>query len=227
MSNRRMDRDDYSSHDRDGEAVVVAAATLRPPEPRHDLSKPHDPAHAEDRMLIFWRVFGGTILSIIALMAVTLYNNVTSNINDLRTELNRANEARSELVKKEEFNTRTQSMWNRVQDLQDLRLMLTTLKEQVATLSEKRGDLKSVQEKLTAIDQRVKAAEDDHRTVAQSQIALSMLEQKLASREAQIKTLEDDRKELAKQLQEIRERVAKVEGITEVKPMPKTGAAKN
>ena len=58
---------------------------------------------------MFWRVFGGTILSIFALVAVTLYNNQTNTINELRSEVNRSNEARAELVKKEEFNSRTQT----------------------------------------------------------------------------------------------------------------------
>ena len=36
------------------------------------------------------------------------------------------------------------------------------------------------------------------------------------------KAAEDERKELSKQLLELRERLAKVEGVTEVKPMPKS-----
>ena len=37
-------------------------------------------------MSLFWRVFGGTILSIVALAAVTLYNNLSNGISDLRAE---------------------------------------------------------------------------------------------------------------------------------------------
>ena len=48
----------------------------------------------------------------------------------------------------------------------------------------------------------------------------------LAGREAQLKNMEDDRKEMARQLQELRERLAKVEGVTEVKPMPKSAVPK-
>ena len=37
----------------------------------------------------------------------------------------------------------------------------------------------------------------------------------------------DDRKEMTRQLQELRERLAKVEGVTETKPMPKTPSKKD
>ena len=40
----------------------------------------------------------------------------------------------------------------------------------------------------------------------------------------QLKSAEEDRKDMVKQLQELRERLAKVEGVTEVKPMAKSTA---
>ena len=48
----------------------------------------------EEKISIFWRVFGGTILSIVALAVITLYNSISSNISDLRNEVNREREAR-------------------------------------------------------------------------------------------------------------------------------------
>ena len=63
-------------------------------------------------------------------------------------------------------------------------------------------------------------------TIFKAELAISTLEQKAAAREAQLKAAEDDRRELTKQVQELRERLAKVEGVTEVKPMPKSVAGK-
>jgi DNA repair exonuclease SbcCD ATPase subunit len=221
VNTRRPDRDDVDTMDgRDQEAIVLAAGTLRTGESRSQ-------AHPEERLSLFWRVFGGTILSIGALVAVTLYNNLTSNINELRSEVNRVNEARADLVKKEEFSARTQNMWDRIQNLQELRVTVTSLKEQVSTYSEKQANQKNVRDQVAIIEQRLKSAEDDHKAMAKAELAISTLEQKAAAREAQLKAAEDDRRELAKQVQELRERLAKVEGVTEVKPMPKSPAGKN
>lgn len=60
----------------------------------------------DEKMSLFWRVFGGTIFSIIALVGVTIYNNLASNISELRAEIARINEARAELVKRDDLNSR-------------------------------------------------------------------------------------------------------------------------
>ena len=217
MNPRRPDRDTSDEAD----SIVLAAGTLRAGESRP--SSPRDHNHPDERLSIFWRVFGGTFLSILALVAVTLYNNLTGTINELRGEVNRVNEARAELVKKEEFNSRSQAMWDRLQTLQELRVAITGLKEQVNGLSDKQGDTKAVRDQLTVVEQRLKMAEDDHKALARAELAVTTMEQKVAARDAQLKAAEDDRRDMAKQLQELRERLAKVEGATEVKPMPKSG----
>ena len=222
MNPRRPGRDELDTLEtRQQDNLVMAAATVRaaetfPPEP----IRTH-PAHPDDRVSLFWRVFGGTILSIFALVAVTLYNNLQSNINELRAELSRSHEARAELVKKEEFNARTQNIWDRVQTLQELKATVSALKEQVAGYSERQGDVKLLRDQLTTIEQRLKTTEDDHKALARAELTITTLEQRTAMRDAQLKAAEDERKEMAKQLAELRERLAKVEGATEVKPMPK------
>jgi hypothetical protein len=226
VNTRRPGRDDTSTQDdRNDESIVLTAGTLRGesryPEPTRPSGSP------EDRVSLFWRVFGGTILSIVALVAITLYNHLANSVNELRAELNRVNEVKAEMVKKEEFNTRTQSMWERMQSLQELRVTVTGLKEQLSAQGEKQGDLKSMRDTLAMIEQRLKTADDDHKALAKLELTLSTLEQRAAARESQLKAAEDDRKEMVRQLQELRERLAKVEGVTEVKPMTKGPAAKS
>ncbi len=72
----------------------------------------------EERISLFWRVFGGTILSICALVVMTLFNHLNGSLSELRADIARLNEARAELVKKDEFNVRTTTMWDRIQGLQ-------------------------------------------------------------------------------------------------------------
>ena len=221
MNTRRPGRDELDRPEtRESEQLVVAAGAIRAAEP----VKAHG-GHPDDRVSVFWRVFGGTILSIFALVAVTLYNNLQSNVTELRAELNRSNEARAELVKKEEFNNRTQTMWDRVQALQELKATVTGLKEQVNVCGEKQGDVKSLRDQLAAVEQRLRSAEDDHKALAKAELTITALEQKTAARDAQLKSGEEERKEMGKQLAELRERLAKVEGATEVKPMAKSPAA--
>jgi DNA repair exonuclease SbcCD ATPase subunit len=223
---RRPGRDDgETADDRTRDAIVLAAGTLRSGESRPaEIIKARDGSHPDDRVALFWRVFGGTALSIIALVAVTLYNNTTTNINELRAEVTRVNEARAELVKKEEFNARNQNMWDRMQALQELRVTVTGLKEQMTAFGEKQAEVKAVRDTLMTIEQRLKTAEDDHKVLAKAELTITALEQKTAARDAQLKAAEDDRKEMGRQLQELRERLAKVEGVTETKPMPKSAA---
>lgn len=228
MNIRRPGRDEPNpSNTRESEELVVAAGALAAAEPRPPERGKIPTGHSDDRVSMFWRVFGGTILSILALIAVTLYNNLQSTVAELRTEVNRSNEARAELLKKEEFNSRTQTLWDRVQALQELKATVSGLKEQVAACAEKQGDAKGLRDQLAAVEARLKAAEDDHKALARAELTITALEQKTAARDAQLKAVDDERKETAKQLAELRERLAKVEGATEVKPMPKSsGTAK-
>ena len=104
------------------------------------LTRPDAPPPAaktpEERMSLVWRVFGGTILSIVALAAVTLFNNVNSNIAELRGELtrtqaelnrsnaeirgelNRVHDGRSDVIKKDDFNSRMTTVWDGIKSLQ-------------------------------------------------------------------------------------------------------------
>ncbi len=89
------------------------------------------PKNDDEHISVFWRVFGGTLLSMVALGAITLYNSISSNIAELRADLNHEREARSDLMKKDEFNTRTNSQYERFRALDGLKPELEGLKERV------------------------------------------------------------------------------------------------
>ncbi|MFO0936915.1 MAG: hypothetical protein U0798_10420 [Gemmataceae bacterium] len=106
----------------------------------------------EEKMSLFWRVFGGTILSICALIGITVYNNMAGNISELRSEISRINEARSELIKKDEFNTRLTQSGTQLQSLQTLN------NSQNATLT-------SVQTAISELKDRLVTAKADSDTL--------------------------------------------------------------
>src|SRR5262249_49703584 len=129
---------------------ILAAEALRnssPPAP--DTAPP--PTKHEERMPLFWRVFGGTLLSIAALVILTLCQHFNNSLNelrgelstlndrlrkdmghinaDLRKDLNHINETHGDLVRKEEFNSRLKSVWDSVKELRELQVTVSGLKE--------------------------------------------------------------------------------------------------
>jgi chromosome segregation ATPase len=96
-----------------------------------DSSAPDRTAAGDERISLFWRVFGGTILSIVALITITLFNGVSSSIAELRGELNREREARAELVKKDEFNSRITSQYERMRSFDGFKGEIEALKERI------------------------------------------------------------------------------------------------
>src|SRR5262245_32964670 len=118
----------------------------------------------DEKLSIFWRVFGGTILSIAALVGITLFNNIYANITDLRTELNREREARGELIKKDEFNSRSTSIYDRIRSFDGLKAEMEGLRERVTANASALDGLKkdsaatidSAKKEVTAIADGVK-----------------------------------------------------------------------
>ncbi len=95
--------------------------------------KPAEPKKDEEHVSMFWRLFGGTILSIVALVSITLFNNMSTSITELRTEISREREARAELVKKDEFNARVSAQYERMRGIDTVKVELEGLKEKVHT----------------------------------------------------------------------------------------------
>lgn len=180
---------------------ILVAETLRDSVPNRAARKPKKkPTDAEERVSVFWRIFGGTLLSIAALVVLTIcqhFNNVLNELRgdlgrlndelrkdmshldaDLRKDLGRLNEVQGEGVKKEEFNSRLKSVWDGMKEVQVLSTAVTALKER---------DM--------------------------------IREQHLRE--------ENDRKELVRELQLLRERLANLEGKQAGgNPAPKTPAGK-
>jgi DNA repair exonuclease SbcCD ATPase subunit len=132
MFEKREDRDQGTTG-RNGEMAELE--TARSAAESSSGQKPIEPKKDEEHMSLFWRVFGGTILSIMALVAMTLYNNLTSSISDAHADLNREREARAELVKKADVDSRVTAVYDRLRGLEAVKVELEGLKEKVGTNS--------------------------------------------------------------------------------------------
>jgi hypothetical protein len=163
---RRYTRTEGHSAFTDSERhLILAAETLRTgdtPPARKEGEK------AEERISIFWRVFGGTILSITALSVISAYQSLANNIHEVRTDLGRVRDSIGEYTKKDEFNGRIAKLWDGIQ------------------------------------------------TVAPT---VTVLGNKATTLEGQLAAVETERKELCRELLQLRERLAKLEGQQEAKPV--------
>jgi DNA repair exonuclease SbcCD ATPase subunit len=125
---KRVEQDQEETPGRSG--AVIAAETLRSAA-ESSSGKGTEKKKDDEHLSVFWRVFGGTILSIVALAAITLYNNLSSGISDLRTELNREREARAGLVKKEDSDTRTKTLYDRIRGVETYKGDIDMVRERV------------------------------------------------------------------------------------------------
>jgi hypothetical protein len=155
------------------EKLVLASETLRSASHRQPKTEPVK--SGEERISMFWRIFGGTILSIAALVIITVYQSIGSSIHELRNEVSRANEARAELLKKDEFSAAKAKIWDHFQEIQ---------KDQKTALT----------------------------PVTQMQQAVAGLQEKTTLRDQQFQQAQEEHKELVKEIQALRERLAKLEG---------------
>jgi chromosome segregation ATPase len=186
-------------------------------------AKPAD----EERISLFWRVFGGTILSIVALVAITLFNNLSGTLAELRSEITKLHDAKADTVRKDEFNARTNSTWERVQGIQsqvaaqttaqaNLQTELAGLKERLASVEGLKKEIAAVdvvKERLAALFAETKAIQDDLKKVrADVDRNVAADEERKTRRDTLQQQTEEALKELTKGIQMCREKLARLEG---------------
>lgn len=212
--------------------INYTAEALRPPQ---YVAEPHK---SEEKISVFWRVFGGTILSITALVSIQAYQALASNIHEVRADQNRLRELSGDFVKKDELASRTTSIWNRVQELQNLNAAVTvtgtrlaTIEAQVNNADRERREIQAtlvqmsgLREKTSQFDEARKLAEQDHKDLVSMLAAMQGLRDKDAAMEKKLQDAETERKDLLREIQTLRERLAKIEGQQQTPPTTTTKA---
>jgi vacuolar-type H+-ATPase subunit I/STV1 len=200
MSRERQVNDERPSGSPNGAGVVEVETLRRAASAPH----PQDDGKAEERISIFWRVFGGTILSIVALVVITVYNQFNSTLGDLRRDLNQQQEARGDLVKKEELNNRITSIWTSLREQKSVNTAVSALSERIKVLDQQ-------------LDRQVKLSEEERKEQVRKfdeQRKAVEEERKEWSRklEETRRVAEEERRDLSRKLQVLAERLAAVEG---------------
>jgi chromosome segregation ATPase len=163
--------------------------------------KPENGDKDESKLPMFWRVFGGTVLSIAAMVLITAYQSLSGGMadtrhemaamsNEMHKEVARLAEVQGQLVKKEESATGMQAIWSSLRELQEDRKELTTIKERC--------------DKLMAFH---RGGEEQRRVLA---------DQLQGLREQRVQ--QEERRALAADLAALRERLAGLEGKAEAGP---------
>jgi DNA repair exonuclease SbcCD ATPase subunit len=148
----------------------------------------------DEKMSLFWRVFGGAIISVITLIVITLFNNLMATLTEIRSEINRINEHRAELVKKDEFTTQLAATWDRVQNLQ------TQNNTQNAALTSYRTELDGYKERLTKQANDIEAARKETLATLESlkkdMSAIEILKERVAALSADMKGQREEHQKL-------------------------------
>jgi hypothetical protein len=136
------------------------------------------PPKPEEKISLFWRVFGGTLLSIAALVLMTVYQQIANSLHDLRGDLNHVRELQVDMVKKDDLNSRATSIWNSLKevtnDVPSLKTRTALLESQLAVAEKERKDLcrevQALRERLATVEGRqasssrkpAESARDEH-----------------------------------------------------------------
>ena len=178
-------------------ARSITSAPIAAPEPKKD----------EEKISLFWRVFGGTILSIVALVCITLFNSLQNSINDLRSELSREREARAALAKKDDVDSRMKTQYERIRTVEAYKVELEALKERASgnaqAAESTRKDLTAAVDALKKETSGIEVLKDRVtmlETLKKDIAALDALKEKLAAVSADLKSA---REEVQKAQQEV------------------------
>ncbi len=215
---KRTDSDDTDRNS----GTALAVETLRS---SRSHAVPHEKGD-DEKVSVFWRVFGGTILSIVALGGITLYNNLTTNIAELRAEVSRLNEGKAEWAKKDDVQgVRTQlaTQAGYRGEIDSLKERASKARAESDSIRKEVSSIEGVKEKLTALAADLKAVLDETNKLRGELVKnqagdLSRTE----FRDTQMKKLDETVKEFQKALSEAREKIARLEG--QQAPMKASGS---
>ncbi len=89
----------------------------------------------------FWRIFGATLVSIAALVTITLAQQFASILTEVRRDLNRLYESRGELARKDEVDAARKDVEAAASSLVALRERTLLLEQQLRAAGEERKQL--------------------------------------------------------------------------------------
>jgi hypothetical protein len=148
----------------------------------------------EEGISPLWRIFGATILSITALVAVTLYQQLAGGLTEVRHGL-------EQMTKKEDFVTSRTKVWEKFFEIEKKTEQGdVALADRCARLEQQMKDLESTRNETL----------HELRWLREANVAA--LKDRSALLEQQVKTGQSEHQEFVNELQQLRARLAALEG---------------
>ena len=162
VTENREFEDDQDMRNNRSRATVLADEAMRSAATPSNAALTRLAAPTGEKIPLFWQIFGGTIVSVVALMIITAFSQLNSNATDLRRDVN---QLQAEQVRKDELNVRLNALWKSINDLQATTASRASLEESTGVLHRdletriKTDDeqLKGLQHQLEQISRRVQA----------------------------------------------------------------------
>jgi hypothetical protein len=156
--------------------ALVKEQSARDAAPKEEKKEEKKEKKPEEQMPIFWKLCSAALVSVTALIAVTLYNQLNTHSSQLRSDLgqlrNEITQLRNDLVPKDDYSARNERVVNSIKAVQaSHKGALDTWREsslaQRSTESDLRlqireleRELQRMRERLSALEQRELALPD-------------------------------------------------------------------
>jgi hypothetical protein len=148
----------------------------------------------EEGISPLWRIFGGTVLSIMALVGVTLYQQLTNGLSEVRREV-------EQRTAREEFVTSRSKSWEKMFEIQRSGEQANVaLADRCARLEQQAKDGEMVRAQM----------QDEMKWLREA--AVSALKDRSALLERQVKTGQAEYQETVQEVRQLRARLAVLEG---------------
>jgi len=176
------------------------------------------PKSDPDAHVSVWiRIFGGSIVSAVIFLLLTLAGYIINNSNNLQNSINNLN---SDCVHKTEFTERLNSTWATLKDVAPIKEKVATIED---TLKGRGISVDNLKERVNAIEQLAKERAlwmekietrigNSEKSLEAANKEIAGLKEKLSSQEQNVKTLQDENKQFVKDIQALRERLVVIEG---------------
>jgi methyl-accepting chemotaxis protein len=198
--------DDQAAPNNNPDLDILTAETLRNSANNSEVQL-HSPGgdggkSGEEKVSIFWRIFGGTILSIVCLVIISAYQSLTGTLKDLNGEINQLKESKADFVKKDDFAASRTKIWDRfTTDGQQIQAMTTTL----ATVKNDLGRQdQAIKDEVARLAGSIKSLQDEKREIlASTQAAVGQVRDRQTAFEQQLRTAEQSLKAVEQQLKAV------------------------
>jgi chromosome segregation ATPase len=172
---------------------------------------------AEAHVPVWIKIFGGSIVSAIIFLLLTLAGYIVNNSSNIQNSINTLN---ADCVHKTEFNDRLNSTWATLKDVGPLKEKVNSIEE---SLKNRGGSVDNLKERVNAIEQLAKERaiwmekietrlSNSEKNMDAANKEIAALKEKISANEQAIKNIQEENKQFVKDIQALRERLVVLEG---------------